>query len=236
MSLFCDVIERLLNLAYPRRCPCCDEITIDNLEICYKCFEKLSKYMLTTGVCKCCGNPIEECTCKTRIFLFDGVVAPFRYDGVAADGVLNIKKKKSIENARFFANYMIEAVKSKFPVEQFDLVTNVPMFAKEEKQREFNHSKVLAKLISKGLGIEYKNTLKQILKRKSQHELTAVERIENVKGVYKTISSVEGKNILLVDDIKTSGSTLNECAHELLLAGAESVWCVCAALTCKKTL
>ncbi|MBR5451870.1 MAG: ComF family protein [Clostridia bacterium] len=163
-------------------------------------------------------------------------MAPFRYDGVAADGVLNIKKKKSIENARFFANYMIEAVKSKFPVEQFDLVTNVPMFAKEEKQREFNHSKVLAKLISKGLGIEYKNTLKQILKRKSQHELTAVERIENVKGVYKTISSVEGKNILLVDDIKTSGSTLNECAHELLLAGAESVWCVCAALTCKKTL
>lgn len=236
MSLFYEVIDRLLDLVYPRRCPCCDEITIDNEKICPECFEKLSKYMLTSGVCKSCGKPVEECTCKTRIFLFDGVVAPFRYSGVAADGVLNIKKKKSIQNARFFADYMIECVKTRFSIDQIDVVTNVPMYKKDEKERGFNHSKVLAKMVSKGLDIEYQNTLKQVIKRKSQHDLAAHERISNVKGIYKTISDVEGKNILLVDDIKTTGSTLNECAHELLMSGAESVWCICVAITCKKTL
>lgn len=236
MSLVFDVFDRILNLLYPRRCPCCDEVTIDNEKICDECYEKLIQCQLTTGICKKCGRPKDECTCKTRVFLFEGVVAPFRYDGAAADGVLNIKKKKSIENAWFFSDYMADCVKSKFDDVNFDIVTNVPMFKKDEKERAFNHSKTLAKSVAKMIGVEYKNTLKQTIKRKSQHKLLAQERIENVKGIYSAIEDVEGKNILLVDDIKTSGSTLNECTHELLLAGAESVWCVTAAITCKKTL
>lgn len=235
MSLIGEVFECILGLIYPRHCPCCDEVTENNEPICDECLDELLKYR-HTGFCNRCGCPISECVCKRRVFLFKGITAPFRYENIAGEGALNIKKKKSIENVRFFADYMAESVVSDFSKIDFDIVTNVPMFKRDEIKRNFNHSKLLAKAISRRIDVEYEDTLKQIIKRKSQHELKAADRIGNVKGIYKVKADVAGKRILLVDDIKTSGASLNECAHELLIAGAEDVWCVCAAITCKKIL
>lgn len=235
MSLLSEVLGRLLNLIYPKHCPCCDDITEDNEPICEECLAELLKHRLK-GACKKCGLPEPECVCNKRVFLFEGVAAPFRYEDIAAEGVLNIKKMRSIENADFFADYMAETIANNYSSVEFDIVTSVPMFKRDEIKRDFDHAKILAKCLSRKIGVDYKITLKQIEKRKSQHELNAAERIENVKGIYKVTAEVEGKNILLVDDIKTSGSSLNECAHELLISGAEGVWCICAAITCKKTL
>lgn len=238
MSIITDIFDRFLNLIFPRHCPCCDEITYDNEMICEECHEKLIKLLLQGDICKKCGLPRQECTCKRRVFLFNGITAPFRYQDEAARGVLNIKKHKSIENAEFFADFMTDNLQSTFGDVRFDIVTNVPMLPKEDREKDFNHSKILAKLVSSNINVKYENLLIQTKKRKSQHTLEYNERISNVKGIYKTKGKIdlEGKNILLVDDIKTSGASLNECAHELLLAGAEGVWCLCAAITCKKTL
>ena len=235
MSLIGEIFERLVGLVYPKHCPCCDEVTENNEPICEDCLEELLKFRLMNA-CKKCGMPKEECVCKKRVFLFQGITAPFKYEGAAGEGVLNIKKKKSIENAKFFCDYMVQSIRDNYSSVEFDIVTNVPIFKKDEKKRNFNHSKLIAKCISRKIGVEYLDTLKQIEKRKSQHELKAADRVKNVKGIYKPIVNVEGKTILLVDDIKTSGASLNECAHELLVAGADEVWCICAAITCKKTL
>ena len=233
--LLTDVLYRLVNLVFPKHCPCCDDITENNEPICEECLEELLKCRLNDA-CKKCGRPKQECVCKKRVFLFEGVTAPFKYEDVAAEGVLNIKKKRSIENAEFFCNYMVESIEKNYSSIDFDIVTNVPIFKKDERKRGFNHSKMLAKCIARKIKVEYVDTLKQIIKRKSQHELSAADRIKNVKGIYKINADVEGKKILLVDDIKTTGASLNECAHELLISGAEGVWCICAAITCKKTL
>ncbi len=238
MSLLKAVVDRFWNIWYPRHCPYCDEITENNEIICPKCLSELNTLRLDKNCCIKCGLPKTECSCKKKVFLFNGVVAPFMYRRGAKLGILNIKKMKSIENAEFYADYMAETVGNKYKDIKFDYITNVPMFLDDERKKGFNHSEILAKLLAKRLGIKYHNTLKQIAKHRRQHELGYKDRIKNVKGIYKMKKrvSVEGMNILLVDDIKTSGASLNECARVLRIAGAEGVWCVCAAITCKKSL
>lgn len=234
-----EIIDRLLYIIFPRHCPCCDEITLNNAEICEECETKLLK-MLLENACSVCGLPKEECTCKKKVYLFKGIAAPFRYESAAREGVLNIKRKKSYENAKFFAHYIAEDINEKFPDVKFDYVCSVPMEKSREFDKGFNHSLELAKYISKEIGVGYLPILNQIKKAESQHDLTYNERAKNVKGIYsvneKYREEVAQKRILLVDDIKTSGSTLNECAHELLLSGADEVFCAVAAVTCKKIL
>ena len=68
--------------------------------------------------------------------------------------------------------------------------------------------------------------MKKIKNNKPQHILDASQRRRNVKGVYEATKNLDGKTVLLVDDIKTTGSTLNECAKQLRLKGAKEVYCL----------
>ncbi len=237
--MLAELLDRIGNIIFPKRCPCCDEITEDNAKICDECQSLLVKLKLENSCLKC-GLPKDECVCKRKVYLFKGIVAPFRYEGSAAAGVLNIKRLKSYENAEFFAGYMAKSVRGKFSDVKFDFICSVPMSRSKEKETDFNHTKVLAKYLSKELNLPYFNILQQIKENESQHNLDFESRAKNVKGIYrvkdKYKDAVWDKKILLVDDIKTSGATLNESAHEILLQGADEVWCVTAAVTTKKHL
>ena len=233
-----EVADRLASVVFPRHCPCCDELTVDNAPICETCREELEKMRLGDGVCDKCGLPCEQCICGKRVFVFKGIAAPFRYEGAAAAGVVGIKRHKSWESAEFFSREVAKRVEDRFPGSRFDAVCSVPMHIKEQRLKGFDHAAVLAGYIAKELGIGYEELLRQTILRESQHKLSFEMRRENVKGIYSLAKNadVRGKRLLLVDDIKTSGATLNECAHILLVGGASSVICAAAAVTCKKHL
>jgi predicted amidophosphoribosyltransferase len=95
---------------------------------------------------------------------------------------------------------------------------------------------LLATELSKVLSLPVKNVLEKIFDNNIQHESSQNRRKGNVLGVYdvRENEDVKGKTILLVDDIKTTGATLNECAKILKIRGAEKVYCVTVALTGKK--
>ena len=99
-------------------------------------------------------------------------------------------------------------------------------------KRGFNQSEVLAEQIADILEIPFE---KQLLfcknKRKPQHKVHFKERFKNVKDVYYSYADITGKAVLLVDDIKTSGATLSECAKQLYIAGAAKVYCVTGLIT-----
>ena len=80
----------------------------------------------------------------------------------------------------------------------------------------------------------FEDLLKCKYNRKSQHNMPFDERFQNVKGMYSFNYRIEGKTILLVDDIKTTGASLDECAKQLLLAGAEHIYCITGLVTVKK--
>jgi ComF family protein len=106
------------------------------------------------------------------------------------------------------------------------LLIPVPLYKSRESERGFNQSEIITKYISKKTNIPYKNGLLRNRSTLSQVLLSGTERRENLDGVFTCTDkrSIRGKNILLVDDVTTTYSTLNECAKELISAGAKKVY------------
>lgn len=131
------------------------------------------------------------------------------------------------------AQLMVKTFYERFFDKSFDYITYVPMYPKRERERGFNQSQLLAKEIAKAVNIPLaEDMLVKIFDTNSQHECNASERTGNLIGVFdlNTEYDIAGKNILLIDDIKTTGATLNECGKMLYLYDANSVICLTAAL------
>jgi ComF family protein len=106
----------------------------------------------------------------------------------------------------------------------------IPLSDKKKKKRGFNQSEEIAKVISEATKIENDfNCIIKIKDNKSQTELTKKERFENVKNTFKIVKNVKNKNILLLDDVYTTGATMEECAKSLKESGASKVWGVTVA-------
>ena len=150
---------------------------------------------------------------------------------------VDIAAKNEFKNHRnaslILSNFLTIAIEKKFKNQKFDSITFVPCYHSDEK---YNHSEILAEKISENLGIPLKKHLKKIRENKKQHRLSFSERQENVKGVYQCVEeNLQNKNILICDDIITTGATLSECAKELEKSGAK-VFCSTVAYTILKTL
>ncbi len=128
--------------------------------------------------------------------------------------------------AKPFARLMARA--ADFP-EQPELVTFVPLSKNHRRERGYNQSGALAEELGRLLNLPVKPVLEKVKENKIQHLLSAKERRQNVRNVYRASSEVHGKKVLLVDDIVTTGATLRECAGQLYRAGAEKVFALCAA-------
>ncbi len=116
---------------------------------------------------------------------------------------------------------------------QIDLITAVPLNEKRHKERGYNQAEVLARPLARKMGIPYSlHLIKRIKQTKSQVGLSLLDRQNNVADAFLTVSTlVVSKNILIIDDVATTGSTLDACAKALKDAGAKNVF----ALTLAKT-
>ena len=114
----------------------------------------------------------------------------------------------------------------------FDVITFVPQTAEESADRTYNQSEILAKEVGKRINIPVIPLLKKIYETDSQRNLHPSERSGNIFGVFECINKnmIQGKNILLIDDVKTSGATINECAKMLHIYDATSVYCAVIAV------
>lgn len=115
------------------------------------------------------------------------------------------------------------------PAITYDLIVPVPVSQQRLRQRGYNQSALLARELSKKTGIPYAEKLEKIKDNHVQHRLTAKEREQNVRGVYRA-EDCSGLRVLLIDDIITTGATARECARTLYRAGAEHVGVLCSAL------
>lgn len=113
----------------------------------------------------------------------------------------------------------------------FQAVVWVPMSRRKLRQRGYNQSQLLARAVAKELGIPALAALEQVRETEVQHSLSPAERMDNVREAYRAAPEVAGKDLLLVDDIVTTGATLLSCAQILYRAGARSVRGLCAANT-----
>lgn len=215
--------KRLLKIFFPQVCPKCNKLIPFNDFFCLDC--ECENYRFTEGICPVCKK--EECICEAQIS------AAFTYAGIIRMCIHRMKFKKERNYAKFFADEMAADIITRFDIDDFDAITFVPMSNSSKRKRGFNQSELLARNISKRIFVPEMDLLVKSKNNTKQSTLNARQRAENVKGVFalKDDVSVRNMNILLCDDIRTTGSTLNACRKVLLEAGADSVTYAVIAVT-----
>ncbi|MGN0594996.1 MAG: ComF family protein [Hominimerdicola sp.] len=227
------VCKFLLDIIYPNRCPVCHKVIKWNELICHKCEESLP--FIDIDLCEKCGKDV----CLDHVLLnFDCVYTVIRYEGSGRDGVINLKSKNGLNFAEYFAEKLYEVLLDREVADKIDVITAVPMFKRKKQERGYNQAEILADFLSERLN---KPTDYRLLKRHdtefAQHELSQSQREEFAEKSYyinEKHKDINGKTILLCDDVYTTGATMNKCSALLKEMGAKKVICVAIATTLLK--
>ena len=216
--------EAALDLILPKRCLGCDK---EGAYICSSCVLKLPKAL--PPIYPLCGLPqISESLCPSCIknrHEIDGIRSPFRFEGIVRQAVYQFKYNNLRDIVQTLAILMAEYLENNpLPGE---VLVPVPLHSKRLKRRGYNQSQLLAHEMGKTTGIQLTNNyLQRIRATLPQTDTSGLkQRLGNVSGAFNADSTkLEGQSIILIDDVSTSGATLNACAGALKRAGAATVW------------
>lgn len=229
------IYRLLLSLIFPPRCPFCGKAIPHGLQECEECTDKLP--IVTGEICPRCGRERVLCHCTGREFTFERCVAPFYYEGVVRRSIIACKFHARQSSAAVYGRYAAAVVLREYAQERFDFVTFVPLTRAEYRKRGFNQSELVARSLAHALGLPCRAVLQKPVDIAPQRTLPALERWSNVSGAFcantrMRSGQLRGKNVLLADDIATTGATLSDCARALKEVGTRRVYCV--VLACVK--
>ena len=218
--------EHLLQLLFPPRCIMCGEVVAIGSPCCKRCGGDYSRLRLRGDDNELLGAPGRSDRC------LNGVCASFIYQAPISDAVARYKFRGERTLAREFAVFMAEDFARTYEGLRCDVALGAPSF-----ERRNDHAERLARECAKLLGVKYDGrALVKVRKTEKQHELGAEGRAANLNGAFKVSNPAEvrARAVLLVDDVTTSGETLNECAKTLKAAGAAAVWALALCATEKR--
>lgn len=231
--------SEILNFLFPPLCHICHSYIsdADAIQICPKCRETFTA--IKSPYCTVCGIPF-NChgdnhicgVCTIEPPKFDSACAAYTYHGGIKELLHNYKYTPKPQLRKPLGLLLVDKLTEYVHQIHPDLILPVPLHKKRLRQRGFNQAILLGEILSKQwhLPLE-RNLLQRIRYTKPQVTLSAVERRTNVNGAFAVKNSVplSGKKIVLLDDVFTTGSTLNECAKALKSAGAIEVHCITVA-------
>ena len=233
----------ILGIFFPRNIQCvfCNKDLFPHEKfVCDFCKQKLPN--ITNKVCQMCGEEIYDLSsvclrCKTsRLQYLDMERARFKYVGKIKSYIVRFKFDNCKWLRDYFSYEIFEAFKEYYSNTKIDCIVPVPLHPKREKERGYNQAVLLLdKFEECGYKLELNNLIKQ--KQTSlQVSLNKEQRMKNLDGCFTVvdISKIKDKNVLLVDDVFTTGSTMEECARTLKRAGAKCVFGLTLAKTKNK--
>jgi len=216
-----------LDLLFPPVCGGCNKI---GSRWCLDCQHKV--HILDGILCDICGLPQAEAgVCKTCLAdrpHFRALRAWSVFDDPVRTALHKLKYRRDISMGDTIASHMSRFVKDlNWPI---DMVLPIPLGRQRLKERGYNQVGMIAKPLAMLLDIDYApSQLKRSKETRSQVGLTSVERRENVHAVFKAGKGVVGKNILVMDDVSTTGATLSSSAEALFSSGAKDVYALTVA-------
>lgn len=227
-----QVYKRLLDWIYPRRCALCDDV-LGRKER-YLCKTCRTQIPVPPGEprCKKCGKPIpseviEYCTdCAKREQQYDQGMGVFLYEGAIKKSILRLKSGERKEYGEFLGKLMSVYGSSFLKRIQPDLIVPVPLHKNKRRSRGYNQAELLAIQISRGFSIPLRTDL--VLRKKitkEQKKLGKHERQKNLRRVFQVKKEIGNyRRVLIVDDIYTTGSTVNAVAEKMKQAGVLEVF------------
>lgn len=232
MSIITKLKEKLINAFYPKhiKCICCkDELIKQNIyDMCDDCYKNLG--LINSNYCARCGLQFEMdgtgvcLNCKANNFHFELARSAVTFD----DKIIPVIHKFKYARYRFLAEPLSYLLYDRLKLQnwKFDMICYVPLHNTREKQRGYNQSRELANYLSRLTGVEIFHDIERLRDTPTQTKLSRRERQENVKDCFTVTNRppIKNKNILLIDDVFTTGSTTNEISKELKKFGANKIY------------
>jgi len=236
-----NCLKSIVNLVYPDVCILCEtELQFDEEYLCPGCYNAIS--ILTPPLCTQCSTELppflpsrNKCSsCSSRKWYFNKCISIIRYDDTAKKIFHEIKFRKRRNILSIFSNYITQKLES------FELNVNnaiiipVPLNYNRKIERDFNQSHIIAKMVRSFYRLPCEsNILKRIKQSTPQSVLNRKERLENLIGSFTVVKpyKIRNKDILLIDDVFTTGSTVNECSRVLKESGAHTITVITIART-----
>jgi competence protein ComFC len=224
--------DALISLFFPPHCANCRVDTVSGVHLCADCADGARR--IKAPFCRRCSEPFEgaidgefECAnCAGRKLHFECAVAPYLSRGVVREFIHRFK----YDHERFLrlplGDWMADALGDERLTRQpFDGLVPVPLHSTRYRERGFNQASLLAERLARRAGVPVLDCLQRTRYTTTQTRLDRHERMENLRNAFRVrhSSAVLSRHLLLVDDVFTTGSTVDECARILRLAGAASV-------------
>lgn len=210
------LLEYILQILYPPKCVLCrDLLEKEETDLCRSCRTTVSRWL----------------SHRQRIRFVDDYTAVWYYEDLVRESLLRYKFSNARSYAEAYGRMVAMQVEKELP-EHMDLVTWVPIGPGRLRKRGYDQCELLARAVGKELELPVRKLLHKPRDNQVQSSLTdAAARRANVLGAYTLVDpqSVKDRNILLLDDIITTGATVSEAARMLQEAGAKNVYCAAVA-------
>ncbi len=225
-----------LDLVYPPCCALCKVRIYDDREVvCEECV--LALLPIDAPYCERCGQslggPVATCAaCPGRTFYFDGALSGFEFNRPLQDLIHQLKYRNRPGIGRFLGSLLGKRVERDPDFPHITAVVPVPLHPLRKRERGYNQSEYIAQGISDETGVPIlEDGLVRNRNTPTQTSLTPEARLANVERVFEAVrvDAVRGSTVALVDDIFTTGATINSCARTLLQAGTERVFALTVA-------
>ena len=226
------LLSTLGTLFFPPHCAVCRVATEPGVHVCDDCALNIQR--IVAPFCGRCSQPFEGAitqqftcaNCAGREVHYQCAVAPYRSFGVVRDFIHAFKYHHQLHLRRPLAAWLAEALEDpRIAARPFDALVPVPLHHVRFREREFNQAAELASILSRQTRVPMRHALKRIRYTTTQTKLDRSERMENLRGAFhvRQTAHVKNRHIVLVDDVFTTGSTVEECSRVLIAAGAASV-------------
>lgn len=233
-----DFIQGVASLVYPPTCTICSAPVGSREYLCTDCEAKLSRIVLP--FCAKCSEPFDgaitttfSCAnCSHRVLYFDAAISAYRSRGIARHVILNFKYGQQIHLRHLAGDWLIAALDdSRIRGRKFDAIVPVPLHPARQRERSFNQAMLLAERAGQHLGAPVRPVLQRVRFTTTQTAFDRAERIQNLRHAFRLRKNADVRrlDVLLIDDVLTTGSTLSECARVLKENGARAVYAATAA-------
>lgn len=230
------MVRHLVNLFYPLHCHVC-RIPLgahEELGLCGSCLNAMRPAPWPR--CPICAAPVDrtdDCcaACRARRPAFHRVDAAFVYEGPVRELIHLYKYGRRTGPGRTLDELTAAFASANGILDGIDSIAFVPMHGWRLRRRGFNQSEAIAASLARRSGISLAGVLTKCRRTRAQNELAREERLVNLTGAFTARSGerVAGGSVLLVDDVMTTGATLDACAAALRAAGARTVKCLVVA-------
>ena len=215
----------ILDIIYPRRCPICDGIIKErSMLCCAECKDLLQ--LVGQNRCYKCGKPVSEDVeycfdCSRKKFTYIEGRAVYVYNDLMKDSIARFKYNGRVEYADYYVWSIVENLGNYIRELEVDAIIPVPIHSTKLNKRGYNQAEIIANKLGKAMNIlVIPNALVRVVNTSAQKELDNKQREKNLRHAIKLNPRCnipdDVKKVLIVDDIYTTGSTINACAKQLM--------------------